>query len=139
MSPAANVRFDAVPESVPVADVPLAAIENVTAVFAALRSAAVSAEPVGTVVTATLAAVIVPENGIAIPTRLEVVNTPGMTIVMVDGPRICVVIFPPIWVYSPIIAHYFWFCKRVVSAPMLMGVRASCSFLSCTHAFSGTE
>jgi hypothetical protein len=95
MSPAAKAQAAAVP-NVPVADVPAAAIENVAAVADALRSDAVSAEPAGAPVTATVAPVILPANGIATLTSLLVVNTPATFNVMVVGASTAVDIFSPV-------------------------------------------
>lgn len=81
------------PESVPAADVPAAAIEKVAALSAELRSAAVSAEPAGAPVTATVAPVILPAKGILMVTMLLVVSTPAMFNVIVVGARIAVDIF----------------------------------------------
>jgi hypothetical protein len=80
-----------------VADVPAAAIEKVAALADPLRSAAVSAEPAGAVVTATVAPVIVPENGIAMVTMLLVDSPPAMFSVMVVGASTPVDIFSPVF------------------------------------------
>jgi len=69
----------------PVAEVPAAAIDVDTATPAPTLRSAVSAELVGAVVTATVAPVIVPLNGIAIVAMLLVERVPSIVRVMVVG------------------------------------------------------
>lgn len=85
-SPSTKAHAAAVP-NVPAADVPAAAIEKVAALAAFLRSAAVSAEPAGAPVTATVAPVMEPAKGARIVTILAVVSTPATFIVMTVGDK----------------------------------------------------
>jgi hypothetical protein len=93
-APAAKSQLAAV--SVPSSEVPAAAIENAAATSEPTLRSAVSAEPAGAVVTATVAPVIFPAKGIAIVTMLLVANTPAMFIVIVVGASSAVDIFSPI-------------------------------------------
>jgi hypothetical protein len=94
--PATKSQLAAV--SVPSSEVPAAAIENAAATSEPTLRSAVSAEPTGAVVQATQAAVILPENGIAIVAMLLVASVPSMVRVIVVGARITVDIFSPMLV-----------------------------------------
>ena len=94
--PATKSQLAAV--SVPSSEVPAAAIENAAATSEPTLRSAVSAEPTGAVVQATQAAVILPENGIAIVATLLVERPPSMVRVIVVGARITVDIFSPMLV-----------------------------------------
>jgi hypothetical protein len=86
----------------PASEVPAAAIEKAAATPEPTLRSAVSAEPAGAVVTATVAPVIVPANGIAIVTMLLVANVPAMFIVMVVGASTAVDIFAPVLDWVPL-------------------------------------
>jgi hypothetical protein len=82
--------------SVPSSEVPAAAIENAAATSEPTLRSAVSAEPTGAVVTATVAPVILPAKGILMVTMLVVASPPAMFNVMVDGASAAVDIFNPL-------------------------------------------
>jgi hypothetical protein len=94
---------------VPASEVPAAAIEKAAATSEPTLRSAVSAEPTGAVVTATVAPVITPANGIAIVTMLLVASPPGIVNVMVVGASIAVDIFAPIlnWVQKKVYMRQF--------------------------------
>ena len=102
-SPALKVAFASVTE--PSSEVPLAAIENVAATVEPIFKSAVSAEPVGAVVTATYAPRILPLNGIAAETILLDESVPGIVSVSVSGLMIADDILSPRSVVL-IIVHY---------------------------------
>ncbi len=126
-SPPSKSQLAAV--SVPSSEVPAAAIENAAATSEPTLRSAVSAEPTGAVVTATQAPVILPENGIAIVTILEVDSPPGIVNVIVCGARIVVDIctFSYVDKWNIIMGQKFRTCQVVRYSTLLF--LDSCFFL----------